>query len=109
MRSIPTKGGGVLALVFSILVLLRLPLRVWAYIGCLRIRVNPLNQVLFWSFVRVFAVLTWIGKCPVEEPFTFIGQTFTTLYFFFFFFYPAAMQLWWKFVSVSSPGVKDNF
>lgn len=37
----------------------------------------------------------------MEEPFTFIGQTFTALYFFFFFFYPVAMQLWWQ--SVSSP------
>lgn len=61
--------------------------------GCLRTRINPLNQVLFWSFIRIFAVLTWIGKCPVEEPFTFIGQTFTVLYFFFFFFYPIVINI----------------
>lgn len=95
LRSIPNKRGGVLALVCSVLVLLVLPIAAWGYIGCLRRSINPLNQVMFWFFVRVFGVLTWIGTCPVEEPFIIVGQIYTTLYFRFFVFYPLVIRYWW--------------
>lgn len=96
LRSIPNKGGGVLALVCSIFVLLLLPVFRSSYIGCLRSGINPVRQVAFWMFVGVFGVLTWIGTCPVEYPYVEIGQLFTFLYFGFFFFYPIRMTLWWK-------------
>ncbi|MEW8611471.1 MAG: hypothetical protein AB2558_21415 [Candidatus Thiodiazotropha sp.] len=47
LRSIPNKRGGVIALVCSIVILLRLPISSIGYYGCLRRRVNPVNQLLF--------------------------------------------------------------
>nr|YP_009107341.1 cytochrome b [Cipangopaludina cathayensis]AIU38946.1 cytochrome b [Cipangopaludina cathayensis] len=82
LRSIPNKLGGVIALVFSILILLILPLSnnsiMWSFVF------YPMNQILFWFFVGVFLILTWIGSCPVEMPFSSIGQVFTCMYFMYF-------------------------
>nr|QYC92837.1 cytochrome b [Cipangopaludina lecythis ampullacea] len=82
LRSIPNKLGGVIALVFSILILLILPLSnnsiMWSFVF------YPMNQILFWFFVGVFLILTWIGSCPVEVPFSGIGQIFTCMYFMYF-------------------------
>nr|YP_009413702.1 cytochrome b [Margarya melanioides]AQT38730.1 cytochrome b [Margarya melanioides] len=82
LRSIPNKLGGVIALVFSILILLILPLSnnsvMWSFVF------YPMNQILFWFFVGVFLILTWIGSCPVEMPFSGIGQIFTCMYFMYF-------------------------
>lgn len=83
-----------IALVCSILVLLRLPVSTIGYYGCLRRRVNPVNQLLFWFFVSVFGMLTWLGRCPVEEPFVSMGLFYTKLYFGFFVVYPMMMRVW---------------
>lgn len=95
LRSIPNKTGGVVALVCSILVLLTLPVSAIGYYGCLSSRINPVNQVVFWFFVGVFCILTWLGRCPVEEPYVRMGLTYTKLYFGFFVVYPLVMRLWW--------------
>lgn len=47
LRSIPNKGGGVLALVLSVAGLLLLPLLTSNCRGCLSSRINPLNQIIF--------------------------------------------------------------
>lgn len=76
LRSIPSKLGGVVAIVASILILT---------ITCLKTHKNrkflPLQKIKFWSFCRVFLILTWIGANPVEPPFILIGQVTTILYF----------------------------
>nr|YP_003208147.1 cytochrome b [Loripes lacteus]ABJ55672.1 cytochrome b [Loripes lacteus]UUJ36989.1 cytochrome b [Loripes orbiculatus] len=92
LRSIPNKGGGVLALVLSVAGLLLLPLLTSNCSGCLSSSMNPLNQIMFWGFVGVFLILTWIGMCPVESPFTMIGQISTFLYFLFLIVYPISVS-----------------
>ena len=93
LRSIPNKTGGVVALVCSVLVLLTLPVTAINYYGCLSRRVNPINQMVFWYFVSVFGMLTWLGRCPVEEPFVRMGLLYTKLYFRFFAVYPLVMRI----------------
>nr|ATL16131.1 cytochrome b [Neoceratodus forsteri]ATL16144.1 cytochrome b [Neoceratodus forsteri]ATL16157.1 cytochrome b [Neoceratodus forsteri]BCN28705.1 cytochrome b [Neoceratodus forsteri]CAE48141.1 Cytb protein [Neoceratodus forsteri] len=79
LRSIPNKLGGVLALAFSILILLVVPL-----LHTSKQRANtfrPFSQVLFWTLIADTLILTWIGGQPVEYPFTMIGQVASILYF----------------------------
>nr|YP_009003495.1 cytochrome b [Caecilia gracilis]AGZ18902.1 cytochrome b [Caecilia gracilis] len=82
LRSIPNKLGGVLALLFSIMILMIIPLLHTAKQRSMMFR--PLSQVLFWSIVANTLVLTWIGGQPVEEPLITIGQATSTLYFMLF-------------------------
>nr|YP_006665973.1 cytochrome b [Natator depressus]AFP52710.1 cytochrome b [Natator depressus] len=79
LRSIPNKLGGVLALLFSILVLFLMPTLHTSKQRTASFR--PLTQILFWSLVADLLVLTWIGGQPVEDPFIIIGQTASVLYF----------------------------
>jgi hypothetical protein len=36
---------------------------------------------LYWSFVRCFLVLTWLGSCPAEAPFTGVALAISVIYF----------------------------
>nr|BBI76365.1 cytochrome b [Paroedura picta] len=79
LRSIPNKLGGVLALAFSILILLIIPTLHTAKQQSSHFR--PLTQVILWTLVINIIILTWIGGQPVENPFILIGQLATTTYF----------------------------
>nr|YP_448841.1 cytochrome b [Indotestudo elongata]AAY62458.1 cytochrome b [Indotestudo elongata] len=79
LRSVPNKLGGVLALLFSILVLFLMPILHTSKQRSTMFR--PLNQTLFWCLTASLLVLTWIGGQPVENPFITIGQAASILYF----------------------------
>lgn len=92
LRSIPNKLGGVIALLISILILMILPF--YHNKNFKRIRFYPVNQLLFWIFISIVILLTWIGANPVEDPFIIIGQIITICYFLYFLINPLITKLW---------------
>ena len=79
LRSIPDKLFGVLALAASLFVLFTLPYTHTSNIRSFQFR--PLSKVVFWYLVVDFFLLTYIGQCPVEEPWYTVGQVCTVVYF----------------------------
>nr|ALO76685.1 cytochrome b [Alleculinae sp. ENSP01] len=93
LRSIPSKLGGVIALVLSIAILYIMPFT--------NKKTNsnnfyPLNKTLFWSLTTIVILLTWIGARPVEDPYVLTGQMLTVLYFMFYIINPVTFLLWDK-------------
>ena len=80
LRSIPRKLGGVIALVISIAVLYFLPLagQIKNYIPS---AFTFPYQMVFWVVVVLFIILTWLGACPIEEPYFSIAGPMTVAYF----------------------------
>nr|AQT38503.1 cytochrome b [Anodontites trapesialis] len=94
LRSIPTKLGGVVAMVLSILILFLVPL-----LAVNEMRGNtfyPISQYLFWTLVSTLAILTWIGSCPAEHPYVIVGRSLSIFYFLLFFLIPASSKMWDK-------------
>nr|ALJ93246.1 cytochrome b [Glyphis sp. Bangladesh] len=79
LRSIPNKLGGVLALLFSIFILMLVPLLHTSKQRSATFR--PLTQIFFWLLVANSIILTWIGGQPVEQPFITVGQIASISYF----------------------------
>nr|AMJ17388.1 cytochrome b [Rondotia menciana] len=94
LRSIPNKLGGVIALLMSILILIILPFTFNKKIQ--GIQFYPLNQIIFWSFLMITILLTWIGARPVENPYIITGQLLTILYFSYFLLNPIIAMYWDK-------------
>jgi len=82
LRSIPDKLLGVIALFSSLVVLLALPHVHTCKIRSLQFR--PIGKIMFWFLVADFFLLTYIGQCPVEEPWYTLGQISTIFYFGYF-------------------------
>nr|YP_010016888.1 cytochrome b [Scorpiops tibetanus]QOJ45419.1 cytochrome b [Scorpiops tibetanus] len=91
LRSIPSKLGGVIALVMSVIILMVLPFMTSKFKS---LSFYPLSQLIFWAFVNVFMLLTWIGARPVEDPYILIGQVLGILYFGYFLLQPLMLMLW---------------
>lgn len=92
LRSIPNKLGGVLALFFAILILFTLPITTIS--STQSSAFYPINQIIFWILVTVWALLTWIGGQPVEPPFITIGQSLSIIYFLYYIINPLLILNW---------------
>ena len=80
LRSIPSKLGGVIAMILSILVFYLLPILHTSEIRSSSFR--PIYKIFFWIFLVNAYILYWIGGAPVETPYYEIGQISTFYYFF---------------------------
>jgi len=83
LRSIPNKLGGVVALVFSIALLFIFSIGTSKFIFS-GFNFSPLSRLFFWLFVSTFLVLTWLGRCPAESPYTEVALLVTIIYFLLF-------------------------
>ena len=80
LRSIPNKLGGVLGLVAAVRVLFGFSI----YSQNLLFRgfnFSPVARLLYWTFISVFLLLTWLGSCPAETPYNEVGLLCTVVYF----------------------------
>lgn len=96
LRSIPNKLRGVLALLFSILILLLIP--IVNKINFQSLRFYPLRQIYFWTFFCIIIILTWLGIQVVESPFIELRQILIILYFLFYFLNPILIKFWDKLI-----------
>nr|ACJ69636.1 cytochrome b [Enicospilus sp. MD-2008] len=93
LRAIPNKLGGVIALLFSILILLLLP-----FLNTNSLIFFPMNQILMFIHINNFLMLTWLGSQPVEPPFIIVSQMFSLMYFLFYFLNNLIFKLWNKMI-----------
>nr|WLK25957.1 cytochrome b [Raeta sp.] len=97
LRSVPNKLGGVVGLVASVAILYLMPLFPQSkFVG---IQDNPISQVLFWMFIGNFFLLSYIGACPVEDPYFMVGVSSSIFFFMFFLLYPVSYCFWDTFYS----------
>ncbi|UUF92059.1 cytochrome b (mitochondrion) [Diaphorina citri] len=92
LRAIPNKLGGVIALISSILILMLLMLFPPSFHKGFQF--YPITQHLFWMWINIFILLTWIGMKPVEIPYVKISQMLTLSYFLVFILLPVSQQMW---------------
>lgn len=83
LRSIPqSKIGGVLGLIFAILILFILP---YVHLGLINTcKFRPLYKIFLYLLFIDFLLLIFIGQAVVSEPYIQLGQIFTIYYFMFF-------------------------
>nr|BAV25166.1 cytochrome b [Conchocele cf. bisecta HPD1644] len=93
LRSVPSKVGGVVVLVLSVVILLFMPyldpnksIRGLVY--------SPLGQFCYWGFVSNFVLLSWVGLSPVHYPYIELGQWFSYVFFIVFFLFPLFKKSW---------------
>ena len=82
LRCVPSKVGGVCALLGSVLILATLSLTHYQRMKGLSFY-GPV-KALFWFFVSDFFLLTAAGSWPVSSPFVFLTSLFSVFYFLFF-------------------------
>ena len=83
LRAIPSKLGGVVAMIGAILILFSLSLQ-HNESGIRSLRYRPLSKFLFWVFAFNFLFLIFLGAKPIEEPYIIQGQISTAFYFAYF-------------------------
>merc|ERR1739838_256074 len=83
LRSVPSKLGGVRALVGSILILMLLSVTHFQNIKGL-VYYGPVKAI-FWCHVVTFLLLTAGGSWPVEAPYLLLSRILSVTYFRFYF------------------------
>ncbi len=78
LRSIPSKLGGIVALISSITVFYLIRVKV---INTTRNKFSPWGKTKIAVFISSFIVLTFIGSKPVEEPYVLIRKVWGAIYF----------------------------
>nr|YP_004934927.1 cytochrome b [Pedipes pedipes]AEQ93855.1 cytochrome b [Pedipes pedipes] len=96
LRSIPSKLGGVVALAMSVVILYFLPLV--SFKTAIPNSFSPLSQIFYWAFAVVFLLLTWLGACPIEEPYVSLALPCTFLYFILLFLVVYTPTIWNKII-----------
>nr|YP_009256123.1 cytochrome b [Rediviva intermixta]AKS40066.1 cytochrome b [Rediviva intermixta] len=92
LRTIPNKLGGVMGLLMSILILYIMPfLNLYKFKSS---KFYPLNQIMFWSLITSFIMLTWLGGQLIEYPYFELSTVFTISYFMYFLLMPMLNLLW---------------
>nr|URW98523.1 cytochrome b [Antarctophthirus carlinii] len=81
LRVMPTKLGGVVALLFSVAILALLPLKGRLFVPS---RFSPFRKGMIIFHSMNFTLLTWLGTMPVDQPFIFVGQASSMFYFIFY-------------------------
>nr|YP_010586613.1 cytochrome b [Tinodes chinchinus]UZZ44427.1 cytochrome b [Tinodes chinchinus] len=92
LRSIPSKLGGVLALLMSILILFIMPFTFNKII-----KGNSFylfNKMMFYLFLNIFFILSWMGSNPIEDPYIIVNQITSILYFTYFLMNPLINLMW---------------
>lgn len=84
LRSIPDKLGGVVGLLLAVCLLFVFSFGSTKFLFS-GFNYSPLARFFYWSFVRSFFVLTWLGSCPAEAPYTGVALLMTVVYFVLFF------------------------
>jgi len=92
LRCIPSKFGGVLALLVSILILGTLPFTHFQAIKGLCFY-GPVKS-LFWGFVTTFILLTLSGSWPTVPPYSFLTIVLSCCYFSFYFVLGVSCLFW---------------
>jgi hypothetical protein len=74
--------GGVISLVFFILVIGLFPL--FSLKARYKNSWKVLSQLIFWAWLVNFLLLIWVGACPVEFPYIDLARGMGIIYFGFF-------------------------
>nr|DBA43765.1 TPA_asm: CYTB [Bombus sichelii] len=79
LRTIPNKLGGVIMLFLSIFILYIIPI-----LNSNNFNNNKfyfINKFLYWWFINIFIMLTWLGSQMIEYPYVNLNMFFTLMYF----------------------------
>jgi ubiquinol-cytochrome c reductase cytochrome b subunit len=91
LRSVPSKLGGVIALVGAIALLAFVPVLLESDVRAVKYRI--IGKPLVFIFFVICVVLGWIGQQPIETPYYEIGQIATISYYLYFLvIYPAGVK-----------------
>nr|DBA43505.1 TPA_asm: CYTB [Bombus convexus] len=94
LRTIPNKLGGVIMLFLSIFILYLIPM-----MNNNNMKNNKfyfMNKFMYWWFVNIFIMLTWLGGQMIEYPYTILNIMFTMLYFTYMIFSFSMNSMWDK-------------
>jgi quinol-cytochrome oxidoreductase complex cytochrome b subunit len=83
LRCIPDKLAGVLTLFLAIVMLFFIPLASTSSLSIQGSRFQPVSKLLFWIFLVVCILLTWLGQEPINDVTLEYSGWFVTYYFYY--------------------------